>query len=232
MSRPGVQAPAAPDFLICFDERVMRGIKTTPELINEIISLRVNQRLSFKEISDRLSISKATISGILKPYPLSKKEICSKAREGIIKLNHSRKKNLGALSKYAQMIDVNTLTGRDKQKIAESAVLFRLCLKGFVVYSSPFDGDKADWIVENHTGKRFVIQVKWTGNKGRGLPLMDLTCTEGRKKRRYRENEFDFIVGYCLLNDTAYVYSFDELRHLKKTVTINEKYAETWEKIK
>lgn len=127
----------------------MRGIKTSPECIDEIISLRINQRLSYKEIAEKLKISKSTLNSILKPYPLSKEEIHKKAKAGILKLNHSRKKDLGPISKYARMIDTEALSGQDKQKIAESAILFRLCLYGFTVYGSPFDGDKADWIAEN-----------------------------------------------------------------------------------
>jgi hypothetical protein len=211
----------------------MRGRPIEQNYVAEAIKLRVENRLSSKEISQKLNIPKSTLHGILKSYPLSQEEIHFKSKQGIIKLNHSRKKSIGTKSKYASMVNIEALSGRDKQKIAESAVLFRLCLKGFTIYGSPFDGDKADWIAENDSGKRFIIQVKWAGSfRKYGLPSIDLTCSAGKKKRRYKENEFDFIIAYCLYNDTAYVYSFPELQHLKKAVTINDQNAEAWHKLK
>lgn len=51
-------------------------------------------------------------------------------------------------------------------------------------------------------------------------------------KRKPLGSEFDFIVGYNLFNDTAYVFSFDEVMHIKTYVTISEKYAERWDKLR
>jgi len=122
-----------------------------------------------------------------------------------------------------------------KGRIAEAAVLFRLALHGFDAFSSIFDGDKTDWLVQvPETGKILRIQVRCVNTaKRHGLPAILLTCAERHhKRRRYREGEFDFIVGYYLFNDTAYVFSFDEVVHLKTYVTVSEKYAERWDKLR
>ena len=40
------------------------------------------------------------------------------------------------------------------------------------------------------------------------------------------------MVGYCLLSDTAYVYSEVELSHIKKMVTAQPSAAERWDKLR
>ena len=212
----------------------MRGKKIDNNTKSLIIKLRSEEKLTLTEISQKTNIPKGSLWPIIKDFPIPQELQKLKRRPYIIQSNHLKKKHLGDLSKYAKMIDLIKLTGQDKQKIAESAILFRLCLNGYIVYGSPFDGDKADWIIEDKTTrKKFTLQVKWAGIQGgKGHPIINLMCTEGRKQRQYKEGEFDFIIGYCLLNDTAYVFSFDDVGHLKRSVTINENSAEAWEKIR
>lgn len=202
---------------------------------DECRRLRIEERLSSAEIVRRTGVSKSTLSGWLKDIPLTDAEaraIASNAHKGKL----GRKKERGEKSKFFEMVDVKSLTRLDKAKIAEAAVLFRLCLNRFVVYGSPFDGDKADWLVESldEKGRTYRIQVRWTkeGRPGNGLPFVSLLCVEKGKMRRYKKGEFDFIVGYCLFNDTAYVYSFDDVAHLKATVSISGEAAEAWHKMR
>ena len=123
-----------------------------------------------------------------------------------------------------------------KAKIAEAAVLFRMTLCGFHVFGSPFDGDKADWMVEvPETGRILKVQVKWASpNKKRASqPLVRLRCIEGHNKSRtYREGDFDFIIGYDLYTDTCYVWSWDEISKLKRSITVTPEAAEKWEKMR
>ncbi len=39
-------------------------------------------------------------------------------------------------------------------------------------------------------------------------------------------------VGYYLYNDTAYVYSFDEVENLKTVITISDEHAERRDKLR
>jgi len=100
------------------------------------------------------------------------------------------------------------------------------------VFGSVFDGDKADWVVD-HPDKGFLkIQVRWASKKGHGLPRLSLLCTEGHgKKRRFKDGEFDFIIGYDLYTDTAYVWSREDLKEHRASVTIHEDAAEAWHKL-
>jgi hypothetical protein len=213
----------------------MRGKRLDEILVAECIRLRVQERLSNKEISNKTGIAPGTLFSILHKIPLTHDEMKQKftlAHTGQI----GKLKYRGDESKYYRMVKDSNLTRQDKAKIAEAAVLFRLCLKKFIVYGSPFDGDKADWIIESldFLGKTYRIQVKWTkdGRPGYGMPSVTLRCMEKGKLRRYKKGDFDFIVGYCLFNDTAYVYSFDELKSKRASVAVSESAAEAWDKIK
>lgn len=109
-----------------------------------------------------------------------------------------------------------------------------MALHGFSVYASPYDSDKADWIVRvPETGKTYVIQVRWARNGVHGLPLINLHCAVGHGKlRRYAAGEFDFIVGYDLYSDTAFVYSEAEVASLKTAVSMSWDHTERWDKLR
>ncbi len=199
----------------------------------EAIRLRVEERLSLREIATVTGAAKGSLSVWLQPYPLTDEE--KKARSKTAKRYATPKKSHGEESKHYQAIVLQNLTNQQRGRIAEAAVLFRLVLHGFNVYTSVFDGDKVDCMVHvPESGKMVRLQVRCVHSPSRhGLPVVRLKCAEGHnKRRRYREGEFDFIVGYYLFNDTAYVFPFDEVTHLKTYVTISEKYAERWDKLK
>jgi hypothetical protein len=86
--------------------------------------------------------------------------------------------------------------------------------------TSVFDGDTADCLVHvPESGQISKLQVRCVHSPSKhGLPVIRLKCAEGHnQRRRYREGEFDFIVGYYLFNDTAYVFSSDEVKQHKLT---------------
>lgn len=76
------------------------------------------------------------------------------------------------------------------------------------------------------------IQVKWArAPKNGGLPCVRLCCSNGRGKfRRYQEGDFEFLVGYDY-SDTAFVWSWADLRDYETVVTISAEAAERWGKI-
>ncbi|HEX8847442.1 MAG TPA: group I intron-associated PD-(D/E)XK endonuclease [Pyrinomonadaceae bacterium] len=132
------------------------------------------------------------------------------------------------------MIAWQGMSSQQKGKIAEAAIFFRLTLHGFNIYTAFSDGDKTDWLVAvPETGKILKLQVKCANVHSHGLLGIQLTCAEGyHKRRRYKQGEFDFIIGYYLYNDTAYVFSFDELINHRTKVAISEQYAERWDKLR
>lgn len=115
-------------------------------------------------------------------------------------------------------------------RISEAAVLLRVLVRGWDVYGSVFDGSKFDWVV--NTGQELVrLQVKTIQTSRSGAPLVYVKCSNGRNKtRRYREGEFDFLVGYDLLTDTAYVWSWQEVKD-RTAVTVSPEAVERWGKI-
>ncbi|MBA3240665.1 MAG: hypothetical protein H0T60_05505 [Acidobacteria bacterium] len=204
-----------------------------PELKAEAIRLRLEERRSLSEIETAVGAARSSLSVWLKPYPLTEEE--KGARSKLVNRYATPRKSHGDESKHNRSVIWQNLKPYHKGKIAEAAVLFRLALHGFNTYSSFFDGDKTDWMVQvPETGKILKIQVRCVNaTNHHGLPNVLLTCTEGHgRRRRYQPGEFDFIVGYYLFNDTAYVFSFDEVAHLKTYVTISEKDAERWDKLR
>jgi len=66
-----------------------------------------------------------------------------------------------------------------------------------------------------------------------GSPTVSLKRAHGHSGFvRYKKGEFDFLIGYDLYSDTAYVWSWDELRALKTNVSIAAGAAERWDKLR
>lgn len=198
----------------------------------EAIRLRTEKRLSLKDIAETLDVSKSTVSLWLRDYPLTENERQSRQSANGVRQGGWNKKDRGTQSRFHQLVEDERLDNPRKARIAESAVLFRLALNGFNVHAPLFDGDRADWVVENpKTGRLSRLQVRWVHEQGQGhgLPTILLKCYEGHSgKRKYADSECDVIVGYDLFTDTAYVFRYSELQHLAATVTISPMAAENW----
>lgn len=206
--------------------------RAKPEVRAEAIRLRIEERRSLGEIAHLTGASKGSLSVWLRLHPLTQEE--KQSRLNTSGLRVTPRKDQGEESKYHRMVDADRLTRHQKGKIAEAAVLLRLVLGNFTVFGSMFDGDKADWFVEvPGTRKRLKLQVKWVKRMPQGLPLISLLCYEGHcTQRTYQEDECDFIIGYDLFSDTAYVYSFAEVAHLKTAIAVSADHAERWDKLR
>lgn len=201
----------------------------------KVIQLRVKEHLSLREIHQQTGVSKGTLSNWLKPYPLpedvreAKQAVAHEKLQNYIKT--VRKRQRPTESKFHKALGDRELTPYQKSSIAEAAVLFRLALHRFKVYGSVFDGGTADWVVESPNGKHLKLQVKFARIDNRGMPIIPLLCSDGRTKFRcYREEEFDFVVGYCFFSDTAYVLSFEEVKG-KTCYVPQDQDEERWDKL-
>jgi len=58
------------------------------------------------------------------------------------------------------------------------------------------------------------------------------SALQGGEYKRMMRKDFDFLIGYNAYNDMAYVYSFDEIKHLKSTVSITDEAKEAWHKMR
>jgi len=202
------------------------------DLAQEAIRLRVEERLSLREIAEITGASKGSLSVWLKPYPLTEEERSQRIKSA--RRYVPPKKDRGEVSKFFQAAAGRELSRLEKAKIAEAAIAFRLAVHGFDIYGSMFDGDKPDWVVRvPETGKMHTIQVRWARVGPHGLPYIGLKCTVGHNvQRRYADGDFDFIVGYDFYSDTAFVYSEDEVASLKTAVSMNWDHAERWDKLR
>ena len=200
--------------------------KLSQEVRDECLRLRVEERLSIGQIQRRTGVSRSTVSGIVKDHPLSWDEVKEKHGEpwnkGKSGLSEEEE------SKFSKMASRADLDSMQIAKIAESAVLFRLCLNGFATFGSPFDGDRTDWLVEI-PGSIVKVQVKTVEPKKNGAPVVPLTRTH---KQRYQPEDFDFIIGYDLFADKAYVFSKEEVEGLKCAVAVRKDAEEAWEKLR
>lgn len=199
----------------------------------EALRLRIEDRQSLDEISEALGISKSTASSWLRAHPLTAKERQERNRrpKSGRPLNYPNGRSKD--SRFLELVNVGKLTSNQKGRIAESAVAFRLALLGYEIYGGSSDGNKVDWIISDpETGKTAKLQVRWASITTGAEPSFKLTCSAGRRKtRRLTEREFDFVVAYCLDDDTAYVYSFKETAHIKTQKTVSGDAAEAWSKL-
>lgn len=199
-------------------------MKPKTELKAECIRLRVEERLSLGAIKARVPASQGSISNWLRPYPLTQTE---QAERRIPPPPHP-KKDRGGESELHQVVRANNITPSHIGRVSEAAVLLRLLAHGFTVYGSPFDGDKADWVVDTgHALHR--LQVKTAVLGATGLPNIKLTRNHG--KTRYLPGEFDFVIGYDLYTDTAYVWGHQEVQE-KISITVCPEARERWDKLK
>lgn len=209
----------------------MRGVPDTA-LRETCVQLRTERRMSLREIHLQTGASKGSLSTWLRDCPLTALEKEIRIREGAKKPRGTKKERGG--ESWLHRLAVQGLSQSEKGHVAETAVLLRMILNKFKVFGAKFDGEKADWIVEiPDSGRICKVQVKSTTKRTVGLPSVYLTCSDGHSnRRRYREGEFDFIVGYDLFTDTAYVWSWNELETQKAVITITPKAAEAWHKLR
>lgn len=193
--------------------------------------MRTEERRSLREIADLLSISKGTASLWLRDTPLSDAE--KEARRKTI-IGSERKPRPEA-SQFAPL--VAALDRHQKAKLAEIAIIFRLILHQFAVFEplSPWSG--ADILVGVlGSTKKISIQVKSVKVSKHGLPSIRLQRSVGNsghgKMRKYPDGELDVIVGYDAYADRAYVYTWDEVQHLKSSVAVTDAALENWDKLR
>jgi hypothetical protein len=198
------------------------------DLRNRAITLRVEGRKSFAEIESELGVPRSNLSAWLKPYPLTPEELSARQKARGRPVKRRTLTVRGEESKFHQLSA--NLTPHQVASVAEAAVQFRLALHGFRVYRALHDGDRIDFLV-GCDGRFLKLQVKSLQTPKTGAPLLRLWHVTGHNtKTRYTPDDVDFIVGYWLYNDTAYVYAMSELSQ-KTMMAVTPGAAEAWQKL-
>jgi transposase-like protein len=201
----------------------MRG-KHDPERKAEALRLRLEERLSIDQIAERTGAPKGSLSTWLRDHPLSFEERNARRHVGP---RDSTLLARGSDSKFLNLAKAD-LTRQQKANVAEAAVLFRLTLCGLTPLQPCFEGDRFDWLVITPTGIK-KLQVKWiTLHSPCGLPSIRLWTMSRGKRYLYNAGDFDFLIGYWLQNDTAYVVHWSEVAG-KSAVAVTPTMAERWD---
>lgn len=201
--------------------------KLPDDVKQEAVRLRVEERLSIHDIARRTGLSVGTLSTLLRDYPLSEEEVSERVSEAAIRSNARRRYNPDR-SKFAAMVEGENLSTQRKGQIAETAVRYRLHLLGFKVWEATAEGERVDCLVSRPGGNKYIrLQIKWAKRDKWGRPVFALRNGEHGKIRRLTQADCDFVVGYDLETDTAFVMPVDvcEGKHRK---ACDPQYAEAW----
>lgn len=207
----------------------MSGHKISAKLRATVFKLRSEERLSLDEISARTGVAKGTLSVWLRKHPLTNSEKLARRNSA-----HSARRHQKLLleSKFYKI--AGSPSRERKGKIAEAAVLFRLALNGFNVFSSVFDGDRIDYLVEvPETGRVTRVEVRWARQGKFGNPSVQLLKHSGRENTKHiSEDRADYLVGYDLFTDTAFVFDRTEFSSVRATLSMRADAAEAWTKLR
>lgn len=205
------------------------------DMVKRITELRSQQK-TVGEISSILKISKSSAAKYVKGMHLSD-ETRKLLRTSLDKKRiHTIKQNLQkkweSQNKFRSIIDLKNYSKSMKGSIAESAIIYRLLLHDFSVYSSIFDGHKLDMVAcNNKTGDLLKIQVKCTRVPCGFTPILTSKCMTGHSTfTPYKKRDLDILVGYDILNDSAYVFKYDEIKS-REVFNVTVESRENWEKL-
>lgn len=209
----------------------------------ECVRLRVEERLSLRDISKRSGIPPGTLSYWLKPYPLSDEEKKTKradarSRDALLGKTWSVPRKsylLPAESSNPRTVLAAALKGKKNPTavgfVAECAILHRLALLGMEVYVAASDGARVDFMVHTQSGRVVKVQVKSLKHTKTSMNLPLLRARAGGQLGRYLPGEFDIIIGYDMSRDVAYVLSEADVVAHMTAISVGPDSAERWDKI-
>ena len=105
---------------------------------------------------------------------------------------------------------------KTKGNIAETFVLANLIKEGFAVSIPYGENSRYDLIIDTKKGLK-RIQVKYISKrKDRGsyvLPLRSIRANKNKNRIiHYTSDQVDFMVGYCLDNNSCYIIPMDKIK--------------------
>lgn len=203
-------------------------------LIERCVKLRVEGRKSTKQIADEVGQSKTTVHYWLRNYPLSQPEMATFRRQKESGRKQGPRNDTLWIaredSKLWKLVGDDNLSSARKGRICEAAISTRLALLNFEVYQSVFGGAKIDIIARHFESNRLLkIQVRYASVYKSGVPFLKLVRSNGRGGQiRYCDDDFDFIVGYSVRTDTAFVFNKQQCSSHKFGISVTKDSEEAW----
>ncbi|NTF17098.1 hypothetical protein G6L37_01470 [Agrobacterium rubi] len=197
---------------------------------DEVLRLRIDGRLGAAEIQRRTGVPKSVLHHWLKPYPLTAQE--KSAILSAAPRYRTPKKVLPSEGEACDMVEGLSTLGRGS--VAENFVKYDVGRHGLRIMNPDGDGDVVDIYVRRPGGQKVAfIQVRMTSMPParNGLPTISLRRYRNGKANNFKKGDFHFIVGFCPKNSECYVYSYDEVSHLRNSVTITDDAAGAWSKV-
>lgn len=205
-------------------------MKTIAEMKEKSIELRVGERKSIKEIAEVVKVHQCTIARWVKQYPLTKKEIKNrKIAQGAIMAKKGKEKLATFRGQFSGSVPEIAYSDFQKGNISEAAVRYKCLIHNMEFYIPPYGSSSFDAIVHViATGTIYKLQIRTAQEMKTGFPQVSLRSGDGS---RYTKNDFDFLIGYDIVGDGAYIWSFNELKNRKCSLKIEESARERWDKI-
>jgi len=197
----------------------------------EVLKLRIEGRLGAAEIGRRTGVPKSVLNYWLKEHPLTSQE--KAALLSAAPRHRTPKKELASDGgPVCEMAEGLSTLGRGS--VAENFVKYDIARHGLRIMNPDGDGDVVDMYVRRPGGQRVAfLQVRMTSKPParNGLPTISLRRYRNGKANNFKKGDFHFIVGFCPRNRECYVYSYDEVSHLRNSVTISDCAAGAWSKV-
>lgn len=196
----------------------------------EVMRLRIHGRLGAAEIGRRTGVPKSVLHYWLKKHPLTAEE--KSAMLSAAPRHRTPKKKLPSEGGICELAEgLSTLS---RGSVAENFVKYDIARHGLRIMNPDGDGDVVDMYVRRPGGQRVAfLQVRMTSKPParNGLPTISLRRYRNGKANNFKRGDFHFIVGFCPTNRECYVYSYDEVSHLRNSVTISDDAAGAWAKV-
>lgn len=198
---------------------------------SEVLKLRIEGRLGAAEIGRRTGVPKSVLHYWLKGHPLTVEEK-SAVLSAAPRHRTPQKELVSDGGVVCEMAEGLSTLGRGS--VAENYVKYDIARHGLRIMNPDGDGDVVDMYVRRPGGQKVAfLQVRMTSKPpGRnGLPTISLRRYRNGKANNFKKGDFHFIVGFCPKNSECYVYSYDEVSHLRNSVTISDGAAGAWSKV-
>lgn len=198
----------------------------------QAIRIRLSDKLSTPIIGEMLGIDGATVRLWTSPYPLSDWEMSEIHRKagkmsGAITRQRSQAE-LNLPCRYQEEISTNTYSSTQTGNIAEAAIRRKCQRLHFEFYAPAYGCAFFDGIIYVPQARQaWKVQIKTATHHNKGLP----TVSTRSSKNKYLRETCDFLIGYEIVSDTAYVWSHDELIPFQYRVSLRPDAKENWKKL-